>query len=164
MELSALLFNPIELAEDQTDPDEVFPHLIYAQYAFAFITAFMIIANIMVTFKCEIYENCSSMFLMIILELNLFVKLMDLVYQILDKNLVITLEARLSKDIPSYLFSVICIVLLFQWSQTYVVLRNPKNADRTLQKNYEYKIQVVLIILYGAFLVTDVVVTILDFT
>ena len=154
----------LQLSSGSIDPAITYPNLIYVEYAFAFFICFMIIANIMVTLKCEIYDNCSSMFLMVILELLLFVKLMDLTYQIRDETDGLTLEARISRDIPSYLFSIICIVLLFQWSQTYIVLARPKNAGTILQKNYEYKIQVALIILYSIFLVADLVVSIMDYS
>ena len=66
------------------DPLKDYPHLIYIMIGFAFFVIFMIVTNIVVTFKCDIYENCSSAFLMTIMELLLFTSLMDLCYQIFD--------------------------------------------------------------------------------
>ena len=147
----------------EVDPLKDYPFLIYILIGFAFIVIFMIVTNMVVTFKCEIYDNCSSGFLMIIMELLLFTSLMDLCYQIFDQRQDYEFQLRIAKDIPTYLFSVIAVVLLFQWAQTYSVLLNPTEAYKTLQNNTQFKFQIVFICIYSMFLIFDVVIAWMDF-
>ena len=146
------------------DPLKDYPYLIYILISFAFFVILMIVTNIVVTFKCEIYDNCSSAFLMIIMELLLFTSLLDLCYQMFDQKEDYVFQLRIAKDIPTYLFSVIAVVLLFQWTQTYSVLKDPQTAYRTLQNNTQFKFQIIFIFIYTIFLLFDVVIAYLDYS
>jgi len=65
-------------------------------------------------------------------------------------------------DLSNYLLSVVSIILLLQWQQTYSVLANPLRAIRTMEHNWAKVTSNVICIIYTVFILFDAGVIITD--
>ena len=118
----------------------------------------MVTADVAVFVACKVHKNFSSTFLLGATILLIIFRLGDYAIRLGNPDFSKTYPfwSRIEVDTPSYVFGIISIVLLFQWVQTYQVLRDPIRAMNTTMQSYKsFVAQVVFVVLYSVFIVAD---------
>lgn len=118
----------------------------------------MITADIAVFVACKVYKNLSSCFLLSATIALILFRLIGYSFRLLVPRFSVNYPywQRIEVDMPGYVFGIISIVLLFQWVQTYQVLTDPVRAmDNTMASNSSFYCQIVFVVLYTVFILTD---------
>lgn len=69
---------------------------------------------------------------------------------------------RISQDLCNFFRSIMELILLVQWHQTYSVLSNPLAAMKTLERNWAKVAEITLIVLYTIFMIFDICTVLID--
>ena len=121
----------------------------------------MVTADVAVFIICKVHKNFSSTFLLGATILLIVFRLVDYILRLANPRFSIEhpFWNRVEVDTPSYVFGIISIVLLFQWVQTYLVLKDPIRAMNTIMQSYKsFVAQVVFVVLYSAFIIADFII------
>ena len=121
----------------------------------------MVTADVAVFVVCRVYRNFSSTFLLGSTIVLMLFRLMGYAFRLLSKE--VPIWERFEVDLPGYIFGIISIVLLFQWVQTYKVLSDPVRAmDNTMSSNTSFYCQIIFVVIYTLFIMTDFLVIYYD--
>ena len=149
-----ILYNP----DPTPDPEDEFPEKRPIELIFTALIVMVITADIAVIVACKVYKNWSSSFLMGATVLLILFRLIDYSFRLLKPRFSVNYPywERIEVDMPSYVFGIISIVLLFQWVQTYQVLQDPIRAmNNTMSSNVSFYCQIIFVVMYSIFILVD---------
>ena len=113
---------------------------------------------------CKIYKNIFSFVILALLTLLNISKLALILIRLVNDDWQYDKYSfnRLFTDIGTYLFGLVCVILLFQWHQTYRVLANPRQALKYMQDKQSVVYPLIFAIAYSLFFIVDVIFVVVD--
>ena len=125
-------------AEGSNNPEDDFPAKRSTELIFTALIVMMITADVAVFVACKVHKNLSSTFLLGATIVLIVFRLVDYTFRLANPRFSTQYPYwnRVEVDMPSYVFGIISIVLLFQWVQTYQVLKDPVRAMNTTMQSY----------------------------
>lgn len=131
---------------------------------FIVLFAAMLIANFVTIIKFKVYQNASSTFILVLLAINDFIRLITatIIYNGNEKYTGDETLSRLSHDVPSVLFDCVTISILLQFAMTYDVLSNPKRMLKQLKQDFYKKLQIIFVSTYMLLLIFDLICLAVD--
>ena len=150
--------------ETKESPSDHFPGRVPTDIAFSAVLVLVITANVAVIFKCQIYRIFNSMVIMTFLTLLQTIRLITFLVRIFQDKYSEEqwVWYRVQTDLCSYLLSIVNIILLMQWYQTYQVLADPLEAAKTIEKNWTKIVSIVLMLFNTFFVLFDIIMIFID--
>ena len=112
------------------------------QIFFIVVFGIMLVLNVAVIFKYKVYENSSSLFIIILLAIIDIFRIATMSVNKSENQSINNSEFwnRIGHDTPSMLFDCVTIAILLQFAFTYDVLANPQRALIAVENNVYKKL------------------------
>ena len=152
------------LTPDEISPSQYFPGLVATEVIFCVLFSALVSANSAIFFMCKIYKNISSFVILALLTLLNASRMVQLLIRLVNDEWQYDEYEfnRLCTDVSTYLFGLVCVILLFQWHQTYRVLANPLQALNYMQNKQSVVYPLIFTIVYSLFFIIDVIFVVVD--